>query len=178
MLRKALSYGLLAGLIAGAPLFIVTLVTRDLSPSTFGMVLGYLTMLVALSIVFVAIKTHRDRQLGGTIGFWPAMSLGLAISFVAALIYVFAWEAALATSGVDFAGDYVRATLEQQKAKGLSAEALAKLAAELEQFKIQYANPLFRMPMTFIEIFPVGVLVSAISAGLLRNSRFMPARPL
>jgi len=32
------------------------------------------------------------------------------------------------------------------------------------------------MPVTFVEIFPVGVLVSLISAALLRNSRFLPAR--
>jgi hypothetical protein len=30
--------------------------------------------------------------------------------------------------------------------------------------------------MTFIEIFPVGVLISLVSAALLRNSRFLPAR--
>lgn len=30
--------------------------------------------------------------------------------------------------------------------------------------------------MTFIEIFPVGVLVSLISAALLRKSSFLPAR--
>jgi hypothetical protein len=30
--------------------------------------------------------------------------------------------------------------------------------------------------MVFVEIFPVGVLVSLASAGLLRNSRFLPAR--
>ena len=55
---------------------------------------------------------------------------------------------------------------------------LAKFTAEMEQFKVQYANPLYRWPMTFIEIFPVGVLVSLISAALLRNRRFLPARPV
>jgi hypothetical protein len=48
----------------------------------------------------------------------------------------------------------------------------------MEQFKIRYANPLYRLPMTFAEIFPVGVLVSLVSAGLFRNSRFLPARPV
>ena len=33
----------------------------------------------------------------------------------------------------------------------------------MEQFKQQYANPLFRLPMTLAEIFPVGVLVSLVS---------------
>ncbi len=46
----------------------------------------------------------------------------------------------------------------------------------METFKAQYANPLFRLPMTFIEIFPVGVLVSLISAAILRNPRVLPAR--
>ena len=46
----------------------------------------------------------------------------------------------------------------------------------MQRFKTQYAHPLFRMPMTFTEIFPVGVLVSLISAGLLRKPSFLPAR--
>ena len=60
--------------------------------------------------------------------------------------------------------------------EGASAEAIAKLSAEMAEFKVQYANPMFRLPMTFVEIFPVGVLVSLFSAALLRNSRFLPAR--
>ena len=75
---------------------------------------------------------------------------------------------------MDFAGTYAKSVIEQQQAKGLSGEELAKLRAEMEAFKVQYANPLYRLPMTFIEIFPIGVLVSLVSAGLLRNSRFLP----
>jgi hypothetical protein len=44
------------------------------------------------------------------------------------------------------------------------------------EFRQQYANPFFRLSITFIEIFPVGVLISLISAVLLRNPRFMAAR--
>jgi hypothetical protein len=39
-----------------------------------------------------------------------------------------------------------------------------------------YDNPLYRLPMTFAEIFPVGLLVTLVSAVLLRNPRFLPAR--
>ena len=52
------------------------------------MVFGYVTMLVALSAVFVAIKRYRDTELGGVIGFWPALGLGLGISVIAGIIYV------------------------------------------------------------------------------------------
>ena len=77
---------------------------------------------------------------------------------------------------MDDAGDYAKALIIEQQAKGASAEALAKFTTEMEQFKQQYANPLFRLPMTLAEIFPVGVLVSLVSAALLRNSRVLPAR--
>ena len=46
-------------------------------------------------------------------------------------------------------------------------------AARMEAFKLQYANPPFRLPMAFAEIFPVGVLASAL---LPRNPRALPAR--
>ena len=62
------------------------------------------------------------------------------------------------------------------KAKGVSGAKLAKLTAEMEQFRIQYANPLYRIFEGYTEILPVGVLVSLVSAALLRNSRFLPAR--
>jgi hypothetical protein len=66
--------------------------------------------------------------------------------------------------------------IEAARAKGASPEELQKVIADTQQFVKNYANPLYRLPITFIEMFPVGVVISLISAGLLRNSRFLPAR--
>lgn len=177
MLRKILSYGVVSGLIVGGALSLIVVTLGDaMQHGATGMLVGYLTMLVGLSLVFVAIKRHRDADLGGVIRFWPAFGLGLGISFIASLIYALCWEATLAITGMDFAGNYASAVIERQKAAGVGAEALAKLTAEMEAFKTMYANPAYRLPMTFVEIFPVGVLVSLISAALLRNSRLLPAR--
>ena len=177
MFRKILIFGLIAGLIVGLASFSVTVAMAGQPPPLeYGMLFGYTSMLVALSLVFVGIKRHRDLDLGGVIRFWPALGMGLGISFIASLFYVLAWEAALAVTGMNFIDEYARFLIDQQKAQGASAAALAKLSAEMEQFKLQYANPLFRLPMTFAEMFPVGVLVSAVAAGLLRNPRFLAAR--
>lgn len=176
MLNKILSYGAASGLFVGGTLFVVFVWMGGHPPNGWGMLIGYLTMLVALSLVFVAIKRHRDTALGGVIRFWPAFGLGLGVSFVASLFYVVAWEAALAVMQADFAGTYADAVIQRQKAAGVSGEALAKLVADMERFKANYANPAYRLPMTFTEIFPVGVIVSLISAALLRNSRLLPAR--
>ncbi len=173
MLRTILIYGLIAGFIAGGPL--TALVLNDV-PFAQGMAFGYLTMLIALTTVFVAVKRHRDGALGGVIRFWPALSLGLGISVVAAIVYTIAWESGVAITGADFMGDYARAAIEAARAKGTSGAELSKLVADMDKMKADYANPLFRWPMVFLEIFPVGVLVSLVSAGLLRNPRFLPAQ--
>lgn len=177
MFRNILLWGTLAGLIIGSLLFGTTVAMADQPPSmTVGMVIGYTGMLVALSLIFVALKRQRDRVLGGVIRFWPAFAMGLGISLVAGVFYVLAWEAALAVTGMDFGAKYAEMLLDQRRTAGASAAELAKYAAELESFRVQYANPLYRMPMTFTEIFPVGLLVSLVSAALLRNPRFMPIR--
>ena len=174
MWRKILTYGLIAGLVVAIPMNVMILATPGHLPLAYGMVFGYVTMLVALSAVFVAVKRHRDTELGGVIGFWPALGMGLGISLIAGIIYSLAWELSLAMSHMDFATAYANTLIAEKKAAGASAEAIAKLTAEMDAFKVQYANPLFRLPMTFAEIFPVGVLVSLVSAALLRNPRFLP----
>ena len=57
------------------------------------------------------------------------------------------------------------------KAKGRTEEERQRVIAEAQAFEAMYRNPLVRMPMTFVEIFPVGVLVSLVSALALRRPR-------
>ena len=173
MLSLILRYGLIAGLVVGIPMFGSIVLLHGHISMNWSMIVGYTTMLIAFSLVFVAIKRHRDIDLGGVIRFWQAFGLGLGISAVASVVYVVAWEAVLATTQMDFIGQYATAVIEQKKASGVSADALAKFTAEMEAMKADYANPFYRLPMTFIEIFPIGALVSLISAALLRNRRFL-----
>jgi len=176
MLRQILYYGVIAGVVVAIPTFGLPVVLKGLPPLKYGMVIGYATMLVALSAVFLAIKQYRDREGGGVIRFWTALGIGLGVSFVASVFYVVAWEAAVAITQIDFGAAYGHALIEQRRAAGASADDLAKLTAEMQQFAKDYTNPFYRMPMTFTEIFPVGVLVSLVSAALLRNSRFLANR--
>jgi len=175
--RDILKYGAIAGVVVAAVMIVgFWSAGGDMPHGTLGMAIGYATMLLALSAVFVGVKHHRDVAGGGVIRFWPAFGMGLGISFVAALFYVAAWELVQATIVDDFAGSYAKSVIAAQQAKGVDAAALAKLKAEMAAFKVQYADPLFRLPMTFAEIFPVGVLVSLVSALVLRNPRVLPAR--
>ena len=111
-------------------------------------------------------------------GSWAAAthSAGLAIAAVAGLAYVAVWEAYLAMTHYSFMEVYVAQALAAKRAAGVTGEAYARFAAQMETMRVQYANPLYRLPMTFAEIFPVGVVIALISAALVRNPKFLPAR--
>lgn len=171
MQRTILTHGLASGVI-----IILGIISTIVLSAPHSLWLGYLIMLVGLSAVLLAVKSHRDKVLGGVIRFWPAFLIGLGVAAVASVAYVLIWEGYLALTHYRFMDDYTASTLAARKAAGLSGAAYDKLAAELEAMRRAYANPLYRLPMTFIEIFPVGLLVALVSAALLRNPSFLPAR--
>lgn len=175
MIRTMLVYGAIVGAIVIATIVIGYAVS---SGEGFGasQLMGYLIMLLAVSLIFIAIKQYRDKTLGGVISFWTAAKLGVGISVVAGLVYVAGWEAHLAATDYAFIDQYTETVLEQQKAKGATPEALAAQRVKMEAMKENYAKPLYRMPITFLEIFPVGFLVALVSAALLRNEKFLPMR--
>jgi Protein of unknown function (DUF4199) len=167
-------YGAISGIIVAVGM-LVSIMLVPHGGST-GMVIGYLNMLIALSMVFVGVKRYRDTVNGGVIRFWPALSVGAGIVVIAALFYVAAWEVYMYSTNYTFMDEYVRSSLESMKAAAKPASEIAKFERDMAEFKAQYANPLYRMLITFAEIAPVGLLVALISAALLRNYRFMPAR--
>ena len=168
MRRTILTYGLIAGAIAGGMTSLFATVLSHAVPNGLGMAIGYLSMLIALSAIVVAVKQERDRA--GAIGFWRAFGMGLAITLIASVIYALCWEGALRTMGGP--DGFIDGYLAGLRRHGASAADLA----QVEAMRVNYRNPLFRLPMTMTEIAPVGVLVSFIAAIVLRNPRILPAR--
>ena len=176
MLRTTLLFGLIAGLITAVNSTVVLALGNPLGHGLVSALYGYLVMILALSLIFVGVKRLRDQAYGGIIRFGPALLAGLGISAVAGLVYVIGWEITLAATHYGFADSYAAATLQEAHARGASAAEIATITAQMQAFKVQYADPLFRAPMTFVEIFPVGVVISLIAAGVLRSGRALPAQ--
>lgn len=173
MRKTALIYGAVAGSIVIASIVIGFLLGAD--HENHNLALGYLIMIVALSMIFIAVKQHRDRQGGGVIKFGQALLLGVMIAAVAGVFYVVGWEGYLAATNYTFMESYVEHAIQTERAAGVSGAALDAKIAKLEAMKSQYANPLFRLPITFMEIFPVGLVIAIVSAAILRNPKALPA---
>lgn len=175
MLRYIAIFGAIAGIIVSGLLVLGASFGGE-HTGPWAMAFGYLSMLVALSFVFVGIKRYRDIEKGGAIRFWPAFGMGVLIALVASVFYAITWEVYLAVSGGDWMADYAAATIEARRTAGASPEEIEALAAQMQGFAELYANWWFRMPVTLSEIMPVGILVALVSAAILRNPRVLPAR--
>jgi hypothetical protein len=169
---------LVYGVIAGVTVAVLMRIAMMLFPEggTAGMVAGFSSMIIALSFVFIGTKRYRDVELGGVIRIGKALVVGFGIAAIATIFYVAAWELYLYFTNYTFMDEYTRLALEQAQKGGKSATEIATLTKDIAGFKELYANPLSRMAVTAMEISPIAVLMPIISAALLRNSRFMPAR--
>jgi len=75
-----------------------------------------------------------------------------------------------------FRHDYTASVIAAKESAGLTGLELQAEIDEMAQLTQRYGNPAFRPPMTFLEIFPVGLLISLLSVGILRNSKVLPMR--
>ena len=176
MKRIIVTYGIISGIIVAVLMFL-TMPLWDSGVVNFGngMVVGYTTMVIALSLIFFAIRSYRDNVNGGAITFWKGMQIGLVITLIASVMYALAWEVCYNTVASDFIDHMNEYRLKELTEAGGSAEEVEKMKTEMAEFEVMYSNPVIRFAFSMLEIFPVGLIISLISSGLLRKREFLPS---
>lgn len=174
MFKSILKNGIIAGLIVACLMDVSIIFIKDYHE--LGMVIGYASMLIAFSFIFIGIKNYRDTQLGGIIKFGHAFLIGLGIAVIGTIIYVINWEIYMYFTKYTFMAEYSANYIEGLKAKGVAANEILKAKAELDKMIVAYKNPIYRMLFTISEILPVGLVVSLICAFILKNPKAFPAR--
>jgi len=178
MKKTVIICGLVAGLIATS-LYIGLMILGKAGDMDFknGMVYGYTLMILAFSLIFVGTRITRDKYNGGAISFGKAFRVGLYITLIASTVYVIVWMIDYYVFIPDFAEKYSAYMLEKLKASGASQAEIEKQTAAMASFGTLYKNPLFNALLTYSEILPVGLVVSVISALVLKrkSNQEMPA---
>lgn len=170
MNRKILYYGLFAGLISSS-LFIGLMLTGNASMEHFdnGAIYGFTLMFLAFSLTFVCIKNIRDKDRGGVISFGQAFKIGAAIALIASTVYVAVWMIDLHYFNPDFAAKYAEATIKNLRASGASEAKIAESVKQMDQMRSAYGSPIGVALLTYLEILPIGLLVSLIAAWILKK---------
>jgi len=169
MKKIVLVFGLIAGLIVTA-LMVFSIAkcynNRDFESS---MLLGYAAMLLAFSFIFVGIKNYRDKYNNGVITFGKGFKIGLLISLVASTMYVIVWLIDYYLFIPDFMDRYADHVLLQAKKNGATAAELTAKTKQMAEYKEIYKNPILVVLFTYAEILPIGLLITIISALILKR---------
>jgi Protein of unknown function (DUF4199) len=165
MKKIVLTYGLISGVIA-AVLLVAQVPFMD--GSSKALIVGYTTIVLSALLIFFGVRSYRENVGDGKISFGRGFAVGILIALLSAAGYVAAWEVVYYSSP-GIADHVFDQQVEELKAKGAPQAEIDSAAAQAESFKKLYANPFVNAAFTFIEPFPVGVLMTLLSAAILRR---------
>ena len=170
MRRTVFIFGLIGGcVVAGIMAVSMPLLMNGALNFDHGMLIGYTSMILAFLAVFFGIRSYREKT-GGAITFGKAFQVGILIVLITSAIYVITWEIIYFGFVPDFGDRYAAKMLEDLREEGASAEKIAATEKQMASFKEWYKNPFLNAGVTFLEIFPVGLIVTLVSAAILRRS--------
>jgi len=175
MKKVVLVFGLISGAISSAMMFLtLPFMKSGAVNSKNGLIVGYTAIFLSFLLVFFGIRTYRENA-GGAVTFGRAFSVGILITLISCMFYVASWEIIYFKFMPDYGDKYAARTIDTMRAKGATDAAIAAKKQEMEKFKTLYKNPLFNAAITFIEPFPVGLVVTLLSAAFLRKRTPTPA---
>ena len=164
--KNIIIYGLIAGIVVSTLMLISISTITDYDISLF---VGYASMLIAFSLVFVGIRNYRDKYNEGVVSFGKAFKIGMMIVLIASTIYVIAWHIAYFYFEPDYLEKFSAKMLDKLKAGGASQIEIDNKIKEMANFAVKYKNPFFNAMMTYMEILPVGLIVTLISSLILKR---------
>jgi hypothetical protein len=168
MKKTVLTFGLISGSIMVAMMF-ATLPFMDKIGFDRGAIIGYTTMILAFMLVFFGIRSYRENVNEGHITFGRAFAVGILITLVACVCYVIAWQIIYFNFMPHFLDKYSAYLIEKARTAGATQQTIDAQVQEMKSFKEMYNNPFINAAFTFIEPFPVGLIVTLISAAILRK---------
>jgi hypothetical protein len=178
MRKVTLIFGLIAGAIVSVFMVIGIALWEKSGIVVDNALIGYATMVIALSMVFFGIKSYRDNYQDGKIRFWKGFQVGLLITLIASFMYAITWETynqVSPSSSAAFIDYYAKCQIDKLKEKGVSPAEIDQEVKKMDDFKRIYRNTAIRFGMTLMEILPVGIIITLISAAVLRKKDFLPA---
>jgi len=171
MKKSVLTFGLISGVIISVLMGGSMLFANKFSSghSMNQMLIGYTIMVASFLLIYFGIRSYRDNILAGHITFGRAFSCGILISLITCVFYVVMWEILYFNFMPHVMDSYWAAQIHQVQTAGLDPATTAARVAAIQHSAQLYQNPLVNMAYTFMEPFPVGLLITLISAALLRR---------
>lgn len=135
---------------------------------SWGRVVGYTGMVLALTATFFAMRAERERA-GGSIGFGRALAIGLGVSIVAAVLFGLATWAFYMLVGDALPQKLFDAYLAAARSGGGDAAAVAARVAEVESMRGFFFNYPLQGVVMAATVFLIGAAESLLGAAIVRR---------
>lgn len=172
MKKIIIRYGIIAGAIVSVLMLLSLPLMNNLNKENEGisMLVGYVSMILSISTIFIAIKTFRDKYNEGKIKFGKAFLIGLYITLIAAAIYALVFVIADALSGEAFVESYRNMQLDKINSDTtINLDQKHVEITKMEEQMEMYRNPIVKFFFTMLEYFPVGLGASLLAALILKK---------
>lgn len=166
MKKTVIRYGLFSGLF----MFLFFMVDSFLfASSNFDTreILGWVGIVLSTIFIFFGIKYYRDRYNNGLITFGKGMALGLLILIVPSLVFGI-FNVVYVALNPEFMDSYYAYQVSKIKASLPAAEAAVQIE-QLAKDKEMFGSPAIQFFAMFLSVFAVGLIVTVISALVLRR---------
>jgi Protein of unknown function (DUF4199) len=167
MKKTVVTFGVISGVVSSL-MMLGTVPFMHQIGFDHGLVIGYTAIVLSFLLVFFGIRSYREQS-GGTITFGRAFTVGILITLISCVFYIATWQLIYFKLQPDFMDKWGAYAVEKVRAEGGTPEKIDATRRQIESFKQAYDNPLTNAAYTFIEPFPVGLLVTLISARVLRR---------
>ena len=174
MKKTVLTFGLIAGVIMSV-LMDGNVLIEDRIGTGHGLVLGYTILVASFLLIYFGIRSYRDNTLAGQISFGRAFACGILITLITSVFYVAVWEVLYFNFVPHIMDSFFAAQIHQAQSSGLDPAIVAAQVANIQHSQQLYQNPLVNMAYTIMEPLPVGLIMTLISAAILR--RKAPVEP-
>lgn len=170
MRSNVIKYGFIGGVIVSIVMSI-NMFNVDLEAIESGMAeyLGFAGIILSLTAIFFGIRKIRDVDNNGSISFGKAFLAGLYMALIASTLYVITWMFISELFMPEFADQYFNLEVEKIRESGLSEAEIEKQVKSMKDYMSMYENPTGKFFLTYIEIFPIGLLIALISAAILKK---------
>ena len=122
-------------------------------------------MLLAFIFVVLGVKQQRDTN-NGFISLGKAFLTGFWITLIISTIYVVVWLIVFYNFFPNFAEHYTDMAIAKA-----SPDEVDKVTEEMNSFKEMYNNPIMVILLTYMEILPLEIVFSLISALILKKKQ-------
>ncbi|MBK8042499.1 MAG: DUF4199 domain-containing protein [Haliscomenobacter sp.] len=130
-----------------------------------GIAMNILTYGIMIAAIVMAVKQHRDSDLGGLISFKRAFGLGMFVILIIGAITMVWTFIYMSYINPDLVDQIMEVTQEKQQAQGLSDEQIEAAAGMMGMFMKPWAMALFAFAGTLL----IGLIISLIVAAIMKK---------